>query len=313
MKPSAAAAKPAIQQPKRVGQPRTQSLAEWFRFWLKVSRPGLWSTAAWFYLLPTGRSGVLGSWQFWLGLFYVTFPLGFFLYGWNDLGDRETDRLNPRKGNYLFGARGTDEQLARLPLHIACTQAPFVALFLAQEGTRMLGWFAALALANTLYNTPPFRWKSRPPLDLVNQVGYLLVFVLGSWLDDLPQLPWATFVFGGLFAMHSHLFGQIMDILPDRQAGRRTTATLLGVRASKLLLILFLAAESALVTLLFQNVAIGAFLGLAALWFLLDVCVIWKDRLYTQAQIRLFALGLNVVALGSMPWMWASGSLTRLP
>jgi 4-hydroxybenzoate polyprenyltransferase len=31
------------------------------------------------------------------------------------------------------------------------------------------------------------------------------------------------FVFGALFAMHSHLFGQIMDVAPDRLAGRRTT------------------------------------------------------------------------------------------
>ncbi len=206
MKPSAAAVQP--RRNDRQPGASAHSRAAWFRFWLKVSRPGLWSTAAWFYLV---------------------------------------------------------------------------------------------------------RWKSRPPLDLVNQIGYLLVFLLSSWLNDLPQLPWATFLFGALFAMHAHLFGQIMDILPDREAGRRTTATLLGVRASKLLLVLFLVAESALVAVLFKNAAIGAFLGLAAVWFLLDVGLIWKERLYTQGQIRLFAFGLNGVALGSMPWMWATGSLTRLP
>lgn len=51
---------------------------------------------------------------FWLGVFYITFPLNFLVYGWNDMVDYETDKLNPRKDSFWFGARGTKEQLANL-------------------------------------------------------------------------------------------------------------------------------------------------------------------------------------------------------
>jgi len=40
-----------------------------------------------------------------------------------------------------------------------------------------------------------------------------------------PQVPWFTFLFGAMFAMHSHLFGEIYG-LESRSAapGRRTLA-----------------------------------------------------------------------------------------
>ena len=89
------------------------------RFLLKVSRPGFWLTSIWFYLLPLGQRDVFSSAGFWLGLLFVTFPLGIIIYGWNDVVDRETDRLNPRKDTFLFGARPNPEQTARLPWSIA--------------------------------------------------------------------------------------------------------------------------------------------------------------------------------------------------
>ena len=91
-------------------------------FIIKASRPGLWATAAWFYLIPLGRRQVFGSAGFWLGLIYVTLPLGLIIYGWNDVADAEIDGFNPRKGTFLFGALGSRDQLARLPLQIALVQ-----------------------------------------------------------------------------------------------------------------------------------------------------------------------------------------------
>ncbi|HEY6387401.1 MAG TPA: hypothetical protein VIX91_17140, partial [Candidatus Acidoferrum sp.] len=79
-------------------------------FLLQVSRPGLWSTTALFYLMPLGHADLLHSRTLWLGLFFVLFPLGFLLYGVNDIADAEADRLNPRKGTFLFGPLGAAEQ-----------------------------------------------------------------------------------------------------------------------------------------------------------------------------------------------------------
>ena len=279
------------------------------RFLLKVSRPGFWLTSIWFYLLPLGQREVFGSGAFWLGVFYVTFPLGMLIYGWNDLVDQETDRLNPRKDTFLFGARPTPAQMRRLPLAIALVQMPFVAAFVWLVGWQALAWFAALVAATAIYNGPGIGLKGRPGFDLLNQVGYLLVFVLSSWLGGVPQLPWFTFVFGALFAMHSHLFGEIMDREPDRASGRRTTAVAIGIRPSKALMITLLIIESALVWHCARDPWIAAALLGGAAFFTADTLLLWREKPYAPWQMRLFFLGWNAAAACSLPWVWKTATL----
>ena len=212
-------------QTKLISSRRFSSLS----FIIKASRPGLWLTAVWFYLLPLGQRHVFHSAAFWLGLLYVTFPLGLIIYGWNDIADADIDSFNPRKGTFLFGARGSHEQLRRLPMQIALVQAVFASIFVYLDGARILLWLLGLVLFTAIYNLPRYGLKSHPPFDILNQAGYLLVFVLSSWLNHTPQLRWPAMLFGALFAMHSHVFGEIMDIDPDRASGRRTTGTVIGV------------------------------------------------------------------------------------
>lgn len=279
-------------------------------FLVKAARPGFWTTSLWFYLLPVGGRHVFGSWWFWLGAIYVTLPLGLLIYGWNDLVDAENDRHNPRKDTFLFGARGTDAQLAALPRCIFLVQLPFAAVFVGLLGWPVAVWMLALVASTAIYNWPPPGLKGRPPFDMLNQIGYLLVFVLSSWLNRVPQLPWQTFVFGACFAMHSHLFGEIMDVEPDRRAGRRTLATTIGTVPSKLLAALFLLLESTLIYLSFRDAVIAGFLALGGGWFVLDAVVLWRERTYTPGQMRFFLLGWNVAAVGSMGWVWMTATLT---
>ncbi len=75
---------------------RRQPPPSYLVFLLQVSRPGLWSTTALFYLMPLGHTHFWHSGKLWLGLFFVLFPLGLLLYGVNDIVDAETDALNPR-------------------------------------------------------------------------------------------------------------------------------------------------------------------------------------------------------------------------
>jgi len=259
--------------------------------------------------VPVGGRNVLDQAEFWLGLFYVTFPLGLLLYGWNDVVDAEADRFNPRKGTYLFGARGTPERLERLPWRIAFVQVPFAILFTLLLGPKALAWFAALIVVTALYNCQPFAFKGRPGFDLLNQAGYLLVFVLASWLNHVSQVPWFTFLFGAMFAMHSHLFGQIMDLEPDRRAGRRTLAGVLEAGRAKWLLIAFLAVEGVLMWTCARDPWLAAFLAASAAWFILDAMLLWRDRPYSLGEMRLLFLVWNAVALASMPWMWHAASL----
>jgi 4-hydroxybenzoate polyprenyltransferase len=281
-------------------------------FLLQVSRPGLWSTTALFYLMPLSHADLLHSRTLWLGLFYVLFPLGFLLYGVNDIVDAEADWLNPRKGTFLFGSLGAAEQLAALRWKIAAVQIPFLIIFFFLIGPRILAWFGVLLIAVGIYNAPRFGWKSHPPFDVLIQASYLLVFVLSSWLNGASQLPWQTFVFGAMFAMHSHIFGEVMDIEPDRLSGRRTTATLLGAVRSKLLLAVFLCVETVLVYYFFRDLVVTGFLGFGAAWFVLDALVIWKNRPYSPAAMRLFMWVWNAAAFVGMFWNWSNGSLTHV-
>jgi 4-hydroxybenzoate polyprenyltransferase len=291
---------------------RVPNQVSYFVFLVQVSRPGLWTTTALFYLMPLGHREILHSAAFWLGLFFVLFPLGLLLYGVNDIVDAEADRYNPRKGTFLFGSRGASEQLAALRWQIAAAEVPFLFLFFILAGPRILWWFAALLLAVGIYNAPRFGWKSRPPFDVLIQASYLLVFVLSSWLNGVPQLPWPTFLFGALFAMHSHVFGEVMDIEPDRLSGRQTTATLIGSVPSKTLIASLLCIESAVVFVFFRDMVVAGFLALGAVWFLLDAALLWKNRAYTPATMRMFMWAWNAAALLGMYWNWRNSSLTHM-
>jgi len=281
-------------------------------FLLQVSRPGLWSTTALFYLMPMGHADILHSGKLWLGLFFVLFPLGFLLYGANDIVDAETDALNPRKGTFMFGSRGAREQLSALRWQIAAVQIPFAIAFYFFVGPRILWWYGLLLVAVGLYNAPGIAWKGRPPFDVLIQASYLLVFVLSSWLNNAAQLPWQTFVFGAMFAMHSHIFGEVMDIEPDRLSGRRTSATAIGRVLAKFLIAAFLVIETALVHVFFRDSIITNFLAFGALWFLIDATFLWKSRAYSPKEMRLFLWGWNAAALLGMFWNWTHGTLTHV-
>lgn len=280
-------------------------------FAIKASRPGLWATAAWFYLLPLGGRHVFHSPSFWFGLIYVTLPLGLIIYGWNDIADAEIDRFNPRKDTFLFGARGSHEQLSKLPMQIAIVQTIFAGIFFYFIGPKSLVWFAALVIFTAIYNLPRYGLKSHPPFDILNQAGYLLVFVLSSWLNRAPQLRWPAMLFGALFAMHSHIFGEVMDFTPDRLSGRRTTATVIGVVPAKLLTSGILVFEALLVYRYYANIWISGALAFGAFWFLLDALIIWRDQPYSLKSMRVFMLGWNAIALSTMGWVWSTGPFSR--
>ncbi len=289
---------------------RRQPPPSYLVFLLQVSRPGLWSTTALFYLMPLGHTHFWHSGKLWLGLFFVLFPLG--LYGVNDIVDAETDALNPRKGTFMFGSRGAREQLAALKWQIAVVQIPFAMAFYFFVGPRILWWYALLLLAVGVYNAPGIAWKGRPPFDVLIQASYLLVFVLSSWLNNVPQLPWQTFLFGAMFAMHSHIFGEVMDIEPDQLSGRRTTATSIGRVRAKFLIAAFLCMETILVQIYFRDWIITGFLAFGALWFLIDATLLWKNRAYRPEEMRLFLWGWNAAALLGMFWNSTHGTFTHV-
>ena len=116
----------------------------------------------------------------------------------------------------------------------------FVTAFTFIAGLKMFLLLLFMVVVNILYNFKPFRIKERPPFEILIQVGYVVTVFFSTELNNLETLPWQTLVYLSLFAFQAHIAGEIMDIEPDLASGKRTTATLIGRKKSKLLMLLIL-------------------------------------------------------------------------
>jgi len=246
---------------------------------------------------------------FWLGFFYVCFPLNFLVYGWNDIADREIDQLNPRKGNFLFGAKGSLQQLERLWIPIALSQILLYPFFIYLAGAKMLLLLLGLVVINALYNWPKYGLRTQPPFELMCQFAYLLVVPFSTWINHAPSVAIETFIYLSLFAIQSHLIGEVMDIVPDKAGGRKTTATKIGMKNTKLLIIAIVSVEVWMIMFVFEDMVFGSMLALGLVWLLLDLFLIFKTKEYTLAQMKLFGIGSNGIAFLSMAYVWYSGCL----
>ena len=61
----------------------------------------------------------------------------------------------------------------------------------------------------------------------------------------------------------------------------------------------FLAGESALLWTSTGDLLLAAALACGAVWFTLDTTLLWRDRPYTDGQMRFFLLGWNGAASGA--------------
>ncbi|MEX0275196.1 MAG: UbiA family prenyltransferase [Flavobacteriaceae bacterium] len=280
---------------------------------LKISRPGLWFPTVWIYLVPfSDQTDFWKAVPFWLGLIFVTFPLNYLVYGLNDYNDIDSDSFNERKGNYLFGARASQGDIRGLPLKISLVVAPFILLFTYLCGLNMFMLLAVMVIFNIVYNFKPFRVKERPPFEILIQAGYVLTAFFCIELNGLDSLPWQTVTYLSLFAFQAHIAGEIMDIDPDGRAGKKTTATLLGRSASKLVMFLLLTVQSFLLWYWFKDVVLAVFLLLFSVWLLIDTFIVFKDRPYSQRQMKWFGYAINLAAMVSMIWVLKSGRLLTL-
>ncbi len=277
---------------------------------LKISRPGLWFSTIWIYMVPfSDQEGFLETFSFWSGLVFVTFPLNYFVYGLNDYNDVKADSLNARKGNFLFGAKASSEQLKPLLKRITLVMLPFCAVFVYMSGYRMFVLLCLMILVNIAYNFKPFRLKERPPFEILIQIGYVLTAFFCIELNNLEPMPWQTTVYLSLFAFQAHIGGEIMDIEPDTLAGKKTTATILKRKNTKILMLLLLLLESFLLWFWFRDFVLAIFLLIFSLWLVLDVFVFYKDRAYTVKEMRLFGYAINISAVLSMVWVLYSNKL----
>lgn len=277
---------------------------------LKISRPGLWFATVWIYLVPLSFDDKF--WEqptFWVGFFFVTFPLNYLVYGLNDFNDVASDQVNERKGNFLFGAKASKENLRKVPIRITLAVLPFIVYFTIEAGQYMFLLLFVMIVVNIMYNFPPIKIKERPPFEILIQVGYVLISVFSVLLNDVEMIPWQTLLYLSLFAFQAHIAGEIMDIEPDILSRKKTTATLIGRKKTKYLMIGLLAVEVYILSSWFNDYILAGILAIFAFWMILDVTIFFKGDPYSQPQMKLFGFGMNVVAIFTMIWVIYSGNL----
>ncbi|WP_255168548.1 prenyltransferase [Natrononativus amylolyticus] len=154
---------------------------------------------------------------------YFLLPANVFLYGINDVYDREIDAENPKKEDREARYRGQ----RFVPIAVALSAALALA-FVPVLPTTALVWFGVFLFLGASYSAPPLRFKTTPLLDSISNGLYVVPGIVAYLAVAGSQPPLLAIVGGWLWAMGMHTFSAIPDIGPDREAGIRTTATVLG-------------------------------------------------------------------------------------
>ena len=215
---------------------------------LVASRPISWINTAFpfgaAYLLTTREIDLV----FVIGVLYFLVPYNLAMYGINDVFDYASDLANPRKGG-IEGAL-LPPRLHRATLWTAAaTNVPFLVYLFAAGNAASAAWLAVSVFAVVAYSAPPMRFKERPVLDSITSSTHFVSPALvglaigGAVISvDLVLLMLAFFLWG----MAAHAFGAVQDIVPDREAGIGSVATVLGATVTvRLSIILWLAAGAA--------------------------------------------------------------------
>ncbi|MFF1634844.1 prenyltransferase [Leifsonia sp. NPDC058248] len=167
-----------------------------------------------------------------VGTLYFLVPYNLAMYGVNDVFDYESDLRNPRKGGAEGAVLGRTMHRRTL-IAAAVTNVPFL-LALIVFGSP-LSWLvlAVSVFAVLAYSVPGLRFKEVPFLDSVTSSTHFVSPALyGLVLAGAVFTPalWMTLLAFFLWGIGSHAFGAVQDVVPDREGGISSIATVLGAR-----------------------------------------------------------------------------------
>ena len=265
----------------------------------KASRPPLWPALPLVFCmgLAYGEHGLLHpdfrfTFLMFLQMATLSFPLCLFTFGLNDIHDHASDRINPRK----TGVEGTplDVSLHKLVRNAAFAAGGlFFCVSLATLDPANIFYAVSILALSFAYSTPPWRLKTRPPLDVVAAgiIGFLAPFALGfSFVDNAWALSLQAYYFC-LCIMGFHAFSTIMDYETDRAVGDGTFAAAYGKRAAAL----FAAAIFLPGPFMVREVYVKLFLGACAA-LALAVATVPSEKLARYSFRVMFAGAVLAVA-----------------
>ncbi|WP_254863440.1 prenyltransferase [Halovivax gelatinilyticus] len=205
-----------------LGQLRYLAILSRPRFWFYLAGPvlvGVVYGAARVDELITPATVVLFA--------YFLVPANVYLYGVNDVFDREIDAENPKKAGRERRYRGQ----RIVPVAVTASALLAIALALALPASAW-PWIVGFLVLGAAYSAPPLRLKTTPLLDSLSNGLYVLPAGAAFVAVSGSQPPALSILAGWLWAMAMHTFSAIPDIDPDRRAGIQTTATVFGERGS---------------------------------------------------------------------------------
>lgn len=246
---------------------------------LVASRPLSWVNTAYpfaaAYLLAGGGIDA----PLVIGTLFFLIPYNLAMYGINDVFDHASDAVNPRKG----GAEGAllDPAVHRSVLIWAIGLCvPFVVALVILGSPASWSVLAVSLFAVAAYSVPGLRFKEVPVLDSITSSAhftspavYGLVLAGGVWGWQAVLVLVAFFLWGAA----SHAFGAVQDVVPDRDGGIRSIATVLGAAWTvRIAMLLWLAAGLLLLPLPFP-------VNLAAILALPYLLLAWPYRSVSDA------------------------------
>ena len=195
-----------------------------------ISRPVLWVNTIGPAVMAMWIGGELFNPEIIPLLIWLTVPFNLWLYGINDIFDRETDLLNARKGG-VQGAVLAVSEIKWVLWGIAVTNIPFLIYFFLNYSLVTNIWIVVYYLFFLNYSAPPLRWKSRPFWDAFSNIDYAfpLVFVAlalnyeVNWIGAVGLMVWGV---------AKQAYDAIQDIYEDRAVGIETTATKLDIKGT---------------------------------------------------------------------------------
>ena len=286
--------------------PGRRSIPDLLRYLLVLSRPRFW-----LYLAGPVAVGVTYGIADVDGLFtpvtvglaaYFLVPANVFLYGVNDAFDADIDELNPKKEDREARWRGDRIVAVAVVVSAALGLAAFAA-------TPRVAWpyLAGFLLLGAAYSAPPVRFKTTPFLDSVSNGLYVLPGAAAYAAVAGTHPPAAALAGAWLWAMGMHTFSAIPDIEPDRAAGIRTTATLLGEgRTYAYCIACWVAAAVAFAAV---DLRLGALLGVYPVF---AAWVAWSSVAVDRAYWWFPALNTAVGTLLAMGGLWRVYPITEV-
>lgn len=194
----------------------------------KISRQVGWIIAPLVFSIGFIYSGASVSTPSLLQFIILSIPYSVFLFGVNDIYDRESDRLNPRKNTYL------DDHIEAFIYKVSLiTVFSLIIVSLSTFNSSNIASTLITVLFSYFYSAKPVRLKELLFLDSIsNGIIFFSVFSMGySFGAGLADIPLKIY-YVALCVMGIHAFGAAVDYDADRLASQRTMAVYLGKRGA---------------------------------------------------------------------------------